>query len=408
MANDLTGRTQNATERLRLGVRVNTWTSGGGQVFSRELVQAIGRHPSRPEITLFVSGSTSPEDWPTGVEIVDLGPHGGAVRGRLTRARAMRSALASHPMTALLCPGTEIASARHTLSVLWPLTVAPFESSSARRVLGGDARFHRARWLLLRQVMGHAFAGAQAAVYSSQYALDLHKRFIPRARSVPSRVIHPAPSLHVELAPKRMLDPAPDGTSDAPLLYVSRLYPYKMVVEMIEGYAIAARHRTDVPRLLIAGRAIDDNYAEKIRATIGQHGLEQRVVLLGELGPEQLAKLYRTARAFVFPSLVENAGSYALIDAFAYGLPVISSNSSSMPEICGAAALYFDPRQPAELAQRIGEFLDSPELECKLSKLSRERIDWFPDWDAIASQFLEFVENLVAQRVTSNKVGERP
>ncbi len=90
-----------------------------------------------------------------------------------------------------------------------------------------------------------------------------------------------------------------------------------------------------------------------------------RVIKLGYLSDSALKALYQGAVALVFPSLYEGFGLPPL-EAMACGCPVIVSNTSSLPEVCGNAALYFDPRQPLELVEKIKCVINDPLLQSEL------------------------------------------
>ena len=83
------------------------------------------------------------------------------------------------------------------------------------------------------------------------------------------------------------------------------------------------------------------------------------VEVLGNVPAAELVSLYQRASALVFPSLYEGFGLPPL-EAMACGCPVACSNAASLPEICGDAARYFAPDDPAEIARAVGEVLDEP------------------------------------------------
>jgi glycosyltransferase involved in cell wall biosynthesis len=87
---------------------------------------------------------------------------------------------------------------------------------------------------------------------------------------------------------------------------------------------------------------------------------KERFVLLDYVETEQLELLHRSAYAFIFPSLNEGFG-YPPIQSMRYGIPVAASGTTSIPEICGNAALYFDPYSESEIKNRIIQLLD-PEI----------------------------------------------
>ena len=95
------------------------------------------------------------------------------------------------------------------------------------------------------------------------------------------------------------------------------------------------------------------------------------VRLSGRVEPDELARLYRTAAALVFPSLYEGFGQPPL-EAMACGCPVACSNAASLPEVCGDAARMFDPTSPEAIAEGVDEVLRAPE-EWRRRGLERAR-----------------------------------
>jgi glycosyltransferase involved in cell wall biosynthesis len=101
---------------------------------------------------------------------------------------------------------------------------------------------------------------------------------------------------------------------------------------------------------------------------------------------EELAALYRGAAAFVFPSLYEGFGM-PILEAMACGCPVVLSRASAFPEVAADVALYFDPKQPKDLARVVNELLSSSDLQTKLRTAGHARAASFT-WKRAAEQIL--------------------
>jgi glycosyltransferase involved in cell wall biosynthesis len=99
--------------------------------------------------------------------------------------------------------------------------------------------------------------------------------------------------------------------------------------------------------------------------SIESEGANPNIKLLGFVSDDDLAALFKRAFCFVFPSLTEGFGLPAL-EALARGCPVIASNAASLPEVCGEATLYADPRAPAEWLVQIRRLKDNPHLRAEL------------------------------------------
>ena len=117
------------------------------------------------------------------------------------------------------------------------------------------------------------------------------------------------------------------------------------------------------------------------------------VVLTGALPEEDLDALYRGATAFAYPALYEGFG-LPVLEAMARGVPVITSNTSSLPEVAGAAALGVDPESVREIASAIEAIATDPALAEKLSARARARAERF-SWDETARLTLQVYEKVL-------------
>jgi glycosyltransferase involved in cell wall biosynthesis len=105
--------------------------------------------------------------------------------------------------------------------------------------------------------------------------------------------------------------------------------------------------------------------SEAIHEFIRAESLGERVKLLGHIDDAQLARLYQAASVFLFPSLEEGFG-IPVLEALAGGVPVVTSNVSSMPEVGGEAALYVDPHDPADIAEKVVQAVEDSPLRAGL------------------------------------------
>ncbi|MCS6911544.1 MAG: glycosyltransferase family 4 protein, partial [Anaerolineales bacterium] len=136
------------------------------------------------------------------------------------------------------------------------------------------------------------------------------------------------------------------------LLHVGTLQPRKNLIRLIE----AAGHQSSVSTLVLAGRA--GWLAEEI-LKVAQSAPHVR--LLPYVPEADLAGLYSGATAFVFPSLYEGFG-FPVLEAMACGTPIVCSNTSSLPEVVGEAALTVNPLDVAALTEAIRRVLSDAEL----------------------------------------------
>jgi glycosyltransferase involved in cell wall biosynthesis len=165
------------------------------------------------------------------------------------------------------------------------------------------------------------------------------------------------------------------------LLAVGNLQPRKNLPRLIEAFG----------RLLTGGMEVDLVIAgprhylgEQVLAAGREVG--DRVHFTGYLSDRQLAACYRCAEAFVFPSLYEGFGIPAL-EAMAHGVPVASSRGGALPEVCGDAALYFDPLEVDSIEAALRRVLSDSELRAGLIKAGHARERHF-SWSRSAEQTL--------------------
>jgi glycosyltransferase involved in cell wall biosynthesis len=117
-----------------------------------------------------------------------------------------------------------------------------------------------------------------------------------------------------------------------------------------------------------------------------------RVKYVGYVTDGELRALYEHAGVFVYPSLYEGFGIPAL-EAMACGCPVIASNAASLPEVCGDAAIYVSPRDPAGLAAAIERVMSDETERRRLGERGRERVQRYR-WSSAAHLNLEFMRAL--------------
>lgn len=137
----------------------------------------------------------------------------------------------------------------------------------------------------------------------------------------------------------------------------------------------------DFPRLVIAGGSFSQVFRSE--ETIPT----DKLIRLGFVTDAQLRSLYENALAFVFPSLYEGFGLPPL-EAMACGCPVTASNTTSLPEVCGDAAIYFDPTSEEQIISSIRQLTNSHILRNELRKKGLERAQQFT-WNKAARELLK-------------------
>ena len=169
------------------------------------------------------------------------------------------------------------------------------------------------------------------------------------------------------------------------LLAVGNLQPRKNLVRLFSAFRSVVASGLDVD-LLIAGpehfRAADVLDAAR--------EAKNRIRFTGYLSDRRLAACYSRAAAFVFPSLYEGFGIPAL-EAMAHGVPVACSQGGALPEVCGDAAIYFDPVNVAAMANAIERAVTDTQLRETLIRAGRAREQGFT-WKRSAEKTLAVYE----------------
>jgi glycosyltransferase involved in cell wall biosynthesis len=137
------------------------------------------------------------------------------------------------------------------------------------------------------------------------------------------------------------------------VLFVSSLWPYKNCEGLLRAWALARGELGD-RQLAIVGPARDEKYAAQLRSLATELGISADVIFVGGVPLEETARFYQAADAFVYPSFNETFG-LPILEAMACGCPVVTSDTSAMPEIAGGAAVLSDPKDPMSIARAIVE-----------------------------------------------------
>ncbi len=170
------------------------------------------------------------------------------------------------------------------------------------------------------------------------------------------------------------------------ILYVGNSYPYKNLDRLFD-----ALKKVD-PEIKFVNPCARSVFYDRLEEKAKQKGLSDRVILPGFVPDEDLPLFYRAASLYVFPSLSEGFG-LPLLEAQMAGLPVVSSSAPPLPEIGGKGALYFDPHNIDEMAQKINELFRNKKLQQRLLVEAQENIKRF-SWQKTAEQTLEVYKKM--------------
>lgn len=171
------------------------------------------------------------------------------------------------------------------------------------------------------------------------------------------------------------------------ILYVGTLQPRKNLITLIESFSLFKKQNPGF-KLVISGKK--GWLYEHIFQRVKELQLDKEVKFVGFIKDEDLVNLYTHAFCFVLPSLYEGFG-LPLLEAMCFGCPVISSFTSSLPEVGGDACLYFDPRNSNELAEKLLELSGNRKMRYDLIKKGRERIKLF-SWQKCTEETLKVIQ----------------
>lgn len=234
----------------------------------------------------------------------------------------------------------------------------------------------------------------RVVVDSQATRADLERIYGTPAHKI--RVIYPG---HTPLI-RRVEDPARIrsarerlGIPERYILYIGTIQPRKNLVRLIEAYAHMRRRwpaDSEPPHLVLGGKM--GWMTQDILGAVQRWGLQNLVHLVGYVPDEELPALLSGALAFAFPSLYEGFG-FPVLEAMACGTPVICSNTSSLPEVAGGAAVLVNPLDTAEIAGGLLKLLQDEELRRQMVEAGYHQVQRF-SWASTARQLLELFEEI--------------
>jgi glycosyltransferase involved in cell wall biosynthesis len=183
------------------------------------------------------------------------------------------------------------------------------------------------------------------------------------------------------------------------ILYAGRISPHKNVVRIIEAFS-ALKAELDKEgkypdlKLIIIGDELSKH--PDLRRTVIRGGVQNDVRFMGFVPIEVLRIFYDSAKTFIFPSLYEGFGLPPL-EAMAHGTPVLTSNTSSLPEVVGNAAVLVNPENVFEIMRALHRVLLDQTLRERMKQRGYEQAKKF-SWDASAREILNVYENVTGQR----------
>jgi len=179
------------------------------------------------------------------------------------------------------------------------------------------------------------------------------------------------------------------------LLYAGRISPHKNVGRIIEAFSalkteLGKEGKFPDLKLIIIGDELSRQ--PELRRTVIRSAVQNDVRFLGFVPIEVLSIFYDTAKIFIFPSLYEGFGLPPL-EAMSHGTPVVTSNTSSLPEVVGAAAVLVNPENVFEIMRALHRVLVDKSLRDRLKQRGYEQAARF-SWETSARSLLDVYQQL--------------
>lgn len=187
------------------------------------------------------------------------------------------------------------------------------------------------------------------------------------------------------------------------LIYPSMARPRKNHKRLFQAFIkFNKEHKSDVKLVIVGSVAnemikqlqemIYDNTSNEPQA----ESLKEKIIFTQFIPDDKLDILLKNSLAMIFPSIYEGFGM-PIVEAMGAGVPVACGNKTSLPEVAGDAALFFDPYSVDEIADAIGTIIYDSDLRAKLIKLGYERAKYFSDKDSMIDEYIKVFEKYMAK-----------
>ena len=170
------------------------------------------------------------------------------------------------------------------------------------------------------------------------------------------------------------------------ILYLGRLNIRKNIQSLLR----AMPYISEEISLVIVGK--EDHKILDLDLMAKELNISDRTIKVGFIDFEDIRHFYEEAEVFRFPSFAEGFGLPPL-ESMHYGTPVVVSNTTSLPEVCGDAALYADPSNPKEIADNVSALINDQNLNAKLIKKGKERASQF-SWETASREILRILKTI--------------
>jgi glycosyltransferase involved in cell wall biosynthesis len=371
--------------------------TGGRETYARELIPALIDLAPELELVAFVNRDAGPR------LAAELGPRVRAVTLPVSARSRAQWALGELALVSVAASRARV-DVLHSMANFAPpwgrfrrvVTIHDLQYRAVPELLSPANRLATSALVSLaargtRRIIAVSAAGADeiaAGLRIARERIDV----VPNGVRLPPTAAAPGASTSAALA---TLTPSPPSAPSLPspsddllarlrpdarplALAVATNLPHKNLPALVEALALIAP--AERPLLTLAGHDTDDG---RLQAQATAAGVGDDVRLLGHCSTAELDSLYALAACLVLPTLHEGFG-LPVIEAMVRSLPVACSDIPALREVGGSAALYFDPRSPAQIAAAITELIADTGLAGRLRELGRVQAARF-SWVAAAA-----------------------
>jgi glycosyltransferase involved in cell wall biosynthesis len=388
---------------VRIFVNASSARLGGGQTYLRNILSHIPG-PQLAQVYLLADASLTLSNPPSNLIRLPVpsGLHNPLVRAFWEKVRLPKM-LRELNIDVLFCPGGVVGTRapRGCRTVTMFRNMLPFDEMQVNR---HPLIWPRLRVLLLRRVMANSMLRADRVIFVSRWARNEIRRALGKPLQMDAMIYH---GLDPEFRPVAAAErPKPKWLPGGPYFaYVSLLEFYKSQIEVVRAFA-SFRRRTGADVTLVLAGGKSSAYANEVIAEIQRQGLQNHVLLPGNVSHEELPAVYANATALIFASQCENCPNI-LLESLAAGRPVLSSQTQPMPEFGADAALYFDPLDPESLATQLVKVHEDPQLADDMARRALVRSQDF-DWRATSERTWQLLIDTVRQGAVQARIGGIP
>ena len=282
----------------------------------------------------------------------------------------------------MFCPGNLSPIFLTKKKIQWIGTIGPFEREFYKNI----SYFKKIKYFTNKHLMISSAKTSDYVIFESNYAKNLFvKKF--NINEDKCKVITIGKSVKNNKINKK------NKSLEFSIACVSHIYAYKNFEVLIEAANILKREKYNF-KIYVAGSIQDKKYFKKLNNQISKYDLINNIIFLEEVSREKVFEIYQNCFCLINTSPIENF-AYTLVEAMSCGVPIISTNTTAMPETCKDAALYFSPNDYKKLSSSIKNIFNSENLRKKLSQLSIKRASEIYDYETSNKKTIELISSLL-------------